>query len=87
MELIQVVAESCRASSRAGINMSCVLNYNNIAKEVAAEVGGIVINDLWAYVEDFCKHFPQANATFAGAPCVAVIPPGPMFNNITSPRQ
>jgi hypothetical protein len=43
-----------------------VLQYNVIAKEVAAEVGGIEINDLWAYVEDFCKHFPQAPAPFAG---------------------
>jgi hypothetical protein len=50
----------------AGINMSCVLQYNVIAKEVAAEVGGVEINDLYAYVEDFCKHFPQAPAPFAG---------------------
>ena len=47
----------------AGINMSCVLQYNVIAKEVATEVGGIVINDLWQYVEDFCKDFPQAPAS------------------------
>ena len=46
--------------------MCPVLQYNVIAKEVAAEVGGIVINDLWAYVEDFCSHFPQAPAPFAG---------------------
>jgi hypothetical protein len=43
----------------AGINMSCVLEYNVIAKAVAEEVGGVVINDLWQYVEDFCKAFPQ----------------------------
>ena len=42
------------------INMSCVLEYNVVAKAVAEEVGGVVINDLWQYVEDFCKAFPQA---------------------------
>jgi hypothetical protein len=50
----------------AGINMSCVLEYNVIAKEVAQEVGGVEINDLWQYVEDFCKGFPQAPAPYAG---------------------
>ena len=29
--------------------LRAVLQYNVIAKEVAAEVGGIVINDLWQY--------------------------------------
>ena len=50
----------------AGINMSCVLEYNVIAKEVAAEVGDVEINDLWQYVEDFCKDFPQAAPPYAG---------------------
>ena len=43
-----------------------MVQYNVIAKEVAAEVGGIEINDLWQYVEDFCKTFPQAPAPFSG---------------------
>ena len=37
------------------INMSCVLQYNSIAKDVAAEVGGIKIIDLYGYVEKFCQ--------------------------------
>ena len=37
-----------------GINMSCVLEYNVIAKGVAAEVGASVI-DLYGYVEEFCQ--------------------------------
>ena len=52
-----------KISRPAGINMSCVLEYNVIAKEVAEEVGGVVINDLWQYVEDFCKDFPMAPAS------------------------
>jgi hypothetical protein len=38
----------------AGINMSCVVQYNEIAKEVAAEVGGVTVIDLYAHVEKFC---------------------------------
>eukprot|EP01052_Picozoa_sp_SAG31_P036004 SAG31_NODE_4427_length_3241_cov_1.992680_2_plen_169_part_00 len=34
----------------AGINMSCVLEYNVISKEVAKEVGGVEISDLWQVV-------------------------------------
>jgi hypothetical protein len=34
--------------------MSCVLEYNEIAKEVAAEVGARVV-DLYGYVEQFCS--------------------------------
>jgi hypothetical protein len=58
----------------AGINMSCVLEYNVIAKEVAEEVGVGVV-DLYAYVEEFCqqagesKGFPPvlpASSAFAG---------------------
>ena len=41
----------------AGINMSCVLEYNVIAKEVAAEVGASVV-DLYGYVEEFCQQGP-----------------------------
>ena len=79
-------------SRPAGINMSCVLEYNVIAKEVllrvlllfpcasllttlplpqvATQVGGVVINDLWESVEAFCRTFPQAPATsgYGGAP-------------------
>merc|ERR1719272_681235 len=33
---------------RLDINMSCVVEYNEIAKKVAAEVGGIIIEDLYA---------------------------------------
>jgi len=43
----------------AGINMSCVVEYNEIAKKVAAEVGGIIVEDLYAYVEDFCQKFQK----------------------------
>ena len=49
-----------KVSYPAGINMSCVLEYNTIAKRVAVEVGGIDVHDLWEYVEDFCRKFPQA---------------------------
>jgi hypothetical protein len=38
----------------AGIHMPCVLSYNAIAKRVAGEVGAIIIDDLYQYVEDFC---------------------------------
>eukprot|EP01052_Picozoa_sp_SAG31_P008824 SAG31_NODE_452_length_15484_cov_20.883198_1_plen_348_part_00 len=41
----------------AGINMSCVLEYNVIAKQVAAEVGVSVV-DLYGYVEEFCQQGP-----------------------------
>ncbi len=44
----------------AGINMSCVLEYNVIAKEVAAEVGASVV-DLYAYVEEFCQQGPGSS--------------------------
>ena len=47
----------------AGINMSCVVEYNEIAKSIANEVGGIVVLDLYAYVESFCQAFPKDNAT------------------------
>lgn len=52
----------------AGIKMSCVVEYNEIARQVAQEVGGIVIDDLYGYVEDFCQFFPKDNAStgFAG---------------------
>ena len=39
----------------AGINMSCVLQYNQIAKEVVAEIGGLTVIDLYAHVEEFCS--------------------------------
>jgi hypothetical protein len=39
----------------AGILMSCVVKYNEIARAVAQEVGGIIIEDLYGYVEDFCQ--------------------------------
>ena len=50
-----------KVSTPAGINMSCVLEYNAIAKDVAEDVGGITIIDLWQAVEDFCSVFPQAD--------------------------
>eukprot|EP01045_Picozoa_sp_COSAG04_P030828 COSAG04_NODE_5489_length_1600_cov_1.225183_1_plen_495_part_10 len=40
--------------TNAGITMACVLERNAIARRVATEVGGILINDLYQYVEDFC---------------------------------
>lgn len=48
--------------------MSCVIQRNEIALQVAAEVGDIYIDDLYGYVEEFCKYFPQDNASsgFAG---------------------
>ena len=33
-----------------GVNMSCVVEYNEIAKFVAEEVGGIVVLDLYEYI-------------------------------------
>ena len=63
-----------KPNTDAGINMSCVLEYNVIAKEVAKEVGVGVV-DLYAYVEEFCqqpgfnKGFPPvlpASSPFAG---------------------
>ena len=52
----------------AGINMSCVLEYNVIAKQVAAEVGGVIVDDLYQYVEDFCEDFTKdpSGEPFAG---------------------
>ena len=41
----------------AGINMSCVLEYNTIAKEVAAEVGGVIIDDLYVIRHHRHHHF------------------------------
>lgn len=43
----------------AGINMSCVLEYNAIAKEVASEVGNVTVIDLYAHVERFCQQQPS----------------------------
>ena len=40
--------------TNAGITMACVLERNAIARRVATEVGGILLNDLYQYVEDFC---------------------------------
>ena len=50
-----------------GINMSCVMEYNVIAKEVAAEVGASVV-DLYGYVEEFCQQGPllPASSGFGG---------------------
>ena len=31
----------------AGINMSCVVEYNYVARAVAAKVGGVIIEDLY----------------------------------------
>ena len=42
----------------AGIDVSCLLEYTTIAKEVAAAVGGITIMDLYAHLEDFCQQQP-----------------------------
>ena len=43
--------------------MSCVVQYNAIARKVAAEVGDVFIEDLYGYVEDFCHYFPKDNAS------------------------
>ena len=45
--------------------MSCVVEYNQIARDVARQVGGVEINDLYGYVEDFCQYFPQAPAPYS----------------------
>ena len=45
----------------AGLNMSCVVQYNELARAAAAEVGGVVISDLYGYVESFCQSFPKVN--------------------------
>jgi len=47
----------------AGINMSCVIQYNAIAREVAAKVGAVVIDDLYAYAEAFCQAWPDEPAS------------------------
>ena len=44
-------------------NMSCVLQYNAIAREVAADVGAVVINDLYDYAEAFCQAWPDEPAS------------------------
>ena len=49
----------------AGINMSCVVEYNQIARDAAQQVGGMQINDLYGYVEQFCQQFPQAGPPYA----------------------
>ena len=51
----------------AGVNMSCVMEYNIIAKEVAASLGVAVV-DLYGYVERFCQHGPllPADSGFGG---------------------
>ena len=43
-----------KPDAQDGINMSCVLMYNSIGRDVAAEVGVKVI-DLYGYVEEFCS--------------------------------
>lgn len=48
-------------------NMTCVLQRNAIAREVALEVGGILIDDLHQYVEDFCN-VPSNKLVPAGSP-------------------
>lgn len=42
----------------AGINMSCVIEYNAIARKVATEAGAVIIDDLYGYTEDFCQAWP-----------------------------
>ena len=56
----------------AGIHMACVVKYNAVAKEVAHEVGGVLIIDLYEFVVDFCKAFPRNPAG------------GPFADNYTS---
>jgi len=43
----------------AGIHMKCVLEYNEIAKNVAHEAGAIILDDIYAYVESFCGSWPK----------------------------
>jgi hypothetical protein len=52
----------------AGIEMSCILHYNSIARQVAREVGDVIVEDLYGYVEDFCQWFPKdpGNSSWAG---------------------
>lgn len=47
--------------------MSCVLERNEIARAVAAEIGDIFIEDLYGAVEEFCSAFPTdpLNSSFA----------------------
>jgi len=40
-----------------------VIQYNEIAKDVANEVGAVIVEDLYQYVEDFCQAFPKLNAS------------------------
>jgi hypothetical protein len=47
----------------AGINMSCVMEYNVIAREVAQAAGAVMIDDLYGYVEQFCQHFNKDSPT------------------------
>jgi len=47
----------------AGIDMSCVVQYNAIARKVAEDVGAIVIDDLYGYTEDFCQAWPDDPAS------------------------
>jgi hypothetical protein len=56
-----------KPDKNAGINMSCVIEYNDIAKEVAKEVGAAVV-DLYGYVEEFCQQSPllPASSGFGG---------------------
>jgi hypothetical protein len=55
--------------------MSCVLMYNAIGREVAAEVGAKVV-DLYGYVEDFCNQgTPNGHG---GGP---LLPPDSGFGN------
>jgi lysophospholipase L1-like esterase len=63
--------------------------YNEIARSVAQEVGDIIIEDLYGYVEDFCQYFPKDNAStpFAGnyTDCAIQTTGLHFFNNAPQP--
>ena len=51
--------KTINCNNRTDLCMSCVREYNVIAKQVAKEVGAVVVDDLYEYVEDFCRVFPK----------------------------
>lgn len=73
----------------AGINMSCVVHYNAIARGVVAEVGGIGTTDLYGYVERFCQHFHKdpAGSGYSGnyTDCAIQTTGLHFFNNAPAP--
>ena len=50
---------SINCDNKTDMCMSCIREYDAIAKQVAKEVGAVVVSDLYEYVEDFCRVFPK----------------------------